>query len=188
MLQLSRTAEDDTSFIDLISQAIQALAYQHMPEEIYITRIDTWFGHKWLGFAGKMLGALGVSNTSNLVIPPFEPNRVSEQMYFCHPTDSLLYEQADSPVQLHIEQSSTDNFNRRIGRFSRSCLFVWYSSSTATLDRASLMVYHIQDKNRTAWYLSFMKNSEWKLDMVKNISRENALLLFTDLATSVADI
>ncbi len=94
----------------------------------------------WLEFSGKRLGAFGVWR-SDVTLPPFHPNRITFERHFARECDRYVETAAASA--LHIQQSSADNFKRRVDTVSKSGTFVWYSGDTKSTGRGSLMVYVI---------------------------------------------
>src|SRR4051794_25287402 len=60
MFLLDPAADDDRDFIERISRLIAGAVAVHRPDEVWIHKIDHWFGHKWVRFSGKVLGGLGV--------------------------------------------------------------------------------------------------------------------------------
>ena len=51
-------------FLALVSGIASAMIQEIRPADVFVTRIDHWFDHKWFGFSGKMLGALGTAITA----------------------------------------------------------------------------------------------------------------------------
>lgn len=136
MIELKPTQADDPEFVGLASQALNRLVQLHCPQEVYAIQIDHWFDHMWHHFSGKMIGALGLWR-STLTVPPFDPGRVVSQSHFRADRSTGTYE-ADVIKPLHLDQSSGHSTHRFIRQVSSSGLFLWYSSETVKLDRASL--------------------------------------------------
>jgi hypothetical protein len=109
------------------------------PKSVFIVKIDSWFGPRWLSFSCKVMGAFGVSYLDDLVIPPFVPRRVMSQRSYERAGDHLVEVHGATP--LHIRQSSEANLRRRLkGRHPHAALF-WWSGNTRSTGRGALMVY-----------------------------------------------
>ena len=171
MIEIIATEDDDPKFVELASRILNGAVNSSTPAEIYIVRIDGWFDHKWEFFAAVIGLQLGVWRWDSLRLPPFNPNRVKEQRYFrLNEQGNSGYSLQDAPA-LHINQSSSDNLKKRLNDIVDSALFFWYGSGTNKFDRSSMMVYSIQGQQESAWYASFLKNIEWKVNKTKGISR-----------------
>ena len=165
---ITLTDSDDPRFIALASQLLDSAVTANLPEEIYVVRIDQWFDAKWLNFSGKVLGAVGVSN-SRTTVPPFHPHRVVAESHFSVASDSAAFV-ATAAQPLHISQSSDQNLTRSIARVSSSAIFFWYSGSTLDLDRGSTMLYRTNQDEVFSWYASFHRSPTWRLDRHRGIS------------------
>jgi len=165
MIPLADTDDDD--FLAISERLLVSEIGAYTPLEVYLVKIDGWFDTKWLGFSGKVLGALGVWNTPS-TIPPFHPNRVVSEMHFKH-TKSEAYERSATQA-LHILQPSASNIQRTVRGISESAVFLWYSSGTASQDRGSTMLYGTKDGCVYGWYASFHRRSKWVLDRHRGIS------------------
>jgi len=169
MIDLKPTKTDDRNFVELVSQLLSSLIRLNQPEEVYVVNVDHWFDHKWQYFSGKTLGALGVWN-SRLTVPPFDPGRVIRELHFRFDSATNSYRE-DTRKPLHVNQWSTHNLQRFIKDVSASGVFIWYSSDTEKVDRASLMVYVVNSEGLFPWYASLVKRDGWKLNKVRGISR-----------------
>ena len=69
MFFAQRTASDAEEFMQYLERIVN-LAVAGWPSVLYLVRVNNWFGEKWLGFAGKMLGSFGVSYREDLRVPP----------------------------------------------------------------------------------------------------------------------
>lgn len=157
---------NDPEFLNIISGIIQGVADVHHPGNIVVIRINNWFGSKWLGFSGKMLGALGVW-TRDLVIPPFVPNRVQSICTFQRLKENPQYQKSNFTPQVHTRQTSSDNFQRKL---KRNQTYFWYSANSKQNRQGSLMAYVAGDDSHWPWYLGFEKSTEWKIKETKGIS------------------
>ena len=166
---IEATDNDDKDFIEIVSNMLRISVGLCQPKDVFIIKIDHWFNHKWLEFAGKTLGATGVWY-EELRVPPFVPDRVIEQTYFQKTANG--YEQSDAK-DLHIYQSGDANLRRKIREVSESANFVWFSSETANNSQASLMFYVVSEEFQNGWYVSFVKKTDWQINKTKNISRNS---------------
>lgn len=171
MIPLSRLEEDDPGFMDQVEWILHGCLSEYKPSEIYVTRIRDWFDYRWCYFSGKVLGALGVSNFSDLTLPPFVPKRVISQYHYdCVSPDLELYEQTDAQP-LHIQQDSSANFQRFIRRTTNDGTLFWISSGSANSRRGSMMVYHVMPDLKFGWHVTFMKKAKWQIEKVTFISK-----------------
>src|ERR1051325_1936947 len=79
MVPIAPLKNDDERFLALVSRIASITIRDVQPTDVFVTRIDHWFDHKWLGFSAKVLGALGVHKRDRLTLPPFTPGRVASQ-------------------------------------------------------------------------------------------------------------
>src|SRR4051794_12954234 len=100
MIDLGTAPDDDRGFIELISRLIAGAATTHRPLDLLIYKIDNWFDHKWLGFSGQTLGALGVW-ARPLTLPPFVPNRVIRGWHYQREEVGGGYRELGSPPDVH---------------------------------------------------------------------------------------
>lgn len=175
---------DDPAFLALVDRIVTGLITGGRPEEVYLIRIDNWFDHKWLTFSG--IGRVNFQHPSprhpgvaldefradRVTFPPFNPNRVRSQIYFCRTTKNYYEEQAPARLVHRPErQHSARNLNHRVADFSDSAVFIWYSSETANNRRGSVMAYSVHVNDVSTWFASFSRDGEWRLDRVKGANR-----------------
>jgi hypothetical protein len=172
--------DDDPAFLNCVDRVIAALIKRHAPEELYLVRIANWFDYKWLRFSGigrvpfnglSIHTALDEFKQEQLTFPPFTPNRVVTQHYFGRGRGGQFYEQP--PIRLVHRTTrghSARNLHRRVADFSRSAVFVWFSSNSAANRQGSVMAYSAVEANVTAWYAAFLLDRTWRLGRVKGIS------------------
>ncbi|HEY4270366.1 MAG TPA: hypothetical protein VGM65_00005 [Candidatus Udaeobacter sp.] len=172
---ITRTADDDSEFVDIASRILKASVQLYHSAEVYVVHIDNWFDVKWRGFSGKILGALGVWKRE-LTVPPFRPNRVLSQEHFSRDAASGDYI-ATNAASLHRDQVSFQNLNRDIRHLSGSALFFWYSGGSVQTGRGSIMLYRIEDAETSSWYASYQRSPDWKLLHTQQISRAELLRL-----------
>ena len=177
---------DDPAFLACLDQIISGVIARSRPEEVYIIRIDNWFGHKWLTFSGigrvhfddsGLLGrdvALGEFHADRVTFPPFNPKRVRSQVYFCSTTKGYYEEQAPARlIHRPKRQHSSQNLDHRVVDFSDAGVFIWFSSETAGNSRGSVMAYSVNGTDVSTWFASFSRDDKWRINRVKGISRND---------------
>src|SRR5215204_4235594 len=115
---------DDPAFLATVDRIIAECVRREAPQEVRVVHIDHWFGTKWLGFSGKgRVGffygcvtpdtALDEFRREKLTFPPFAPNRVVAEYYFCR-TGPVVYEEQAPPQRVHcrLRRRSAENLNR----------------------------------------------------------------------------
>ncbi len=194
---LPRTAlepRDDPAFLAVVDQIIAALARRDRPDEVYLVPIDNWFDHKWLGYSGSgvvafpqgypwVLVAKEEHRQDRLTFPPFAPNRVVAQYLFCRVAEGAYEEHAPARlIHRRQRQRSAMNLHRRVADFTRSGLFVWYSSGSAANRRGSVLVYSAYEGAVVGWYAGFSDRRGWRVDRVEGIDRDTVVSLATGTA------
>jgi hypothetical protein len=160
MLELEADAGDDPSFLDIAGRLIAGAAVENGFGVLVAVHIDHWFGDRWLGFCGKLLGAAGVRNrrlTDELTPPPFHPHRVRSARAY-ELTESGRFEFWEDVRSLHDFRSSEANVLRTL-RGGR--LYGWYTGDTVASDKAAVMAYLVGRKWNAAWYVGFDKARGW---------------------------
>jgi hypothetical protein len=169
--------DDDTAFLNCVDRIIAALIERHAPEEFYLVRIANWFDHKRLRFSGigrvpyqglSIRTALDEFSQERLTFPPFTPNRVGTQHYFNSDHDGRYHEQP--PVRLVHRSArghSARNLHCRVADFSRSAVFVWFSSNSAANRQGGVMAYSTFSGQVTAWYAALGFDRTSRLGRVK---------------------
>jgi hypothetical protein len=173
VIKLLPNDNDNLEFIQIVQSILDGFIQSHTPKEIYIIKIDNWFDFKWRSFAGKILGIAGV-RSKELIVPPFNPNRVLEQSHFQKFGET--YEKQDAPA-IHFYQPSEENLSRKLRYYSDSSMFFWFSGNTQNTFRGSIMIYQIEDERESSWYISFLKKEKWQIYKTGGISRNEVLAL-----------
>lgn len=149
---------------------IQNVVTQRSPAKLFVVRIDNWFGENWLGFGGKVMGAVGVHPTE-LTVPPFKPSRVVSQRVFAR-AESGSYAEVDSVERLHRDIPSEENLRRTLRAITESGVFVWFSGNSQANGRGSVLVYDSTEAEPFAWYAGIARSEDWRIASQKGISRE----------------
>lgn len=162
MIDLGTDPDDDRGFIELISRLTAGAAVTHRPFDLLIYKINNWFDHKWLGFSGKTLGALGVWAWP-LTLPPFVSNRVIRGWYYQRDEVGGGYSEKASPPDVHHKGWSAQNLHRRCEEIVPASALLWFSGNSATNGRGSLMAYiPVAYQELWPWYIAFTRDGEWK--------------------------
>jgi hypothetical protein len=169
MLKLEASAVDDPAFLDLASRLIAGAARVNGFTALVVAHIDHWFGPRWLGFRGKLLGAAGVRShrlTGTLAPPPFHPHRVRSVREYPL-AESGAFECRGDVRWLHGFRTSQANIDRHMwqGQF-----YAWYSGDTAGTGKGVVMAYPIHRKWSAAWYVGFDRVPEWHLSQTVAIA------------------
>ncbi len=169
MLSIPAAESDDPKFVDLVMRLLNNAIRCYKPRQLYLIHIDNWFDHNWKGYAGRRGYCCNVW-LDPLRPPPFAPGRVkSEFVYAVSAAEPFEFDRIKAPA-LHVSQSSPDNMHRRLEDISPATLYCWYSGNTIKNDRASLMVYYVQDELNIGWYVTFIRRTDWKLGLTKGVS------------------
>jgi hypothetical protein len=174
---------DDDKFLTAVSSLIATLVAERCPNDLYVTRINKWFDHKWLGYSGvgraEFKGYAPIDTfldpiwQDKLTFPPFNPNQISQQKYWRRRDDGT-YGGVGDPKWIHKWklQSSANNLNNRVVEFSDSGLFVWFTSNTEPNKYGSVMIYQVDGKDVSGWYASFRQENDWIVDKTKGIDKK----------------
>lgn len=136
---------------ELASAIIGAIA-AYEPSRVHVAHVRDWFGPNWLGFKGKVLGALGIASGPGgpLVIPPFVPNRIEGAFWFDRV--SGRWAPAERPP-LNVATGGEANTRRYFERIAGlNAMAVWIGDDGH--GRQAVMVYASVDGGPIAWYAS----------------------------------
>ena len=155
---------DAIEFVTAVNQVVEGLFCQSKPKSLILVQIDNWFGPRWLGFSGKVMGTFGVS-LGTLTIPPFVPNRVLSQRKFSAPN----YEEGNSGKPLHKTMTSTVAMGRKAAEVAPGQILVWYSGNSDNAGRGSLMAYIPEGDSYRSWYAQWVRSKFWQLAQTKGV-------------------
>jgi len=163
---------DDAEYIQLVSDISNGLLVQSKVAGVFTVKIRDWFGPKWLGFAGKVMGALGVHQRLTVSLPPFHPNRVlSQRFYSWHPEEGQ-YVKAWPPVHLHVYQESSRNLKRYLKNHVESGALIWFTSGSKDSGNGALMVYLRKQDTTAIFYIGMTRGKNgwsYRNEMVSDI-------------------
>ena len=174
-MRIEITTDDNERFIEIVREVVEAIVRRDSPGSLRVIRIDNWFGEKWRGFAGKMLGALGVGR-GRLRIPPFVPSRVDSESLWTR-RDSAYAPDFDFDL-LHKRIPSEENLRRYFDQHCPETVAVWFSSKSASNGRGSIMVYSNVGMKRTiSWYVELTTTKNWEFSVANGITTSEFLKL-----------
>lgn len=210
-LRVPRSEQDDPEFIAMVSRLLGAVVARNRPEDVYVVELDKWFGPGWLRWPAGWGSLLRVRWFDSLIIPSFNPNRVRGQLQYRRASLNPLEYVEEPPTRLHLPYAAHPQTRWRLTRgLTQSGVFLWFSSMTRQLDRASVMAYEIRQRaakhhrprpvqrkphllrtyrarleNERYWHLDFLKAGQWKLTSAHGIRPRQALQLMGSLAAEV---
>lgn len=181
---ISMQQGDSPEFIGKARAIAIGVAQDYEPARLYVIRIDNWFGPRWMHFAGKAIGLVGI-HKARLHVPPFVPHRVVAERVFAGPD----FDETVATAPLHIEIPSKIALQRRIADIDKEAAFVWFSGESEAQKRGSVMVYLPDAFDPTAprrgslnhrgmlglsgaFYVGFSQREiSWEPTMLRGISR-----------------
>lgn len=168
-LQIPAADDDSPEYLDIVRRTVHGLVGDSTPQDIWLVRVDNWFGKNWCAFVGKVLGAFGVARRDRLVVPPFVPARIEHVQYLRAVVGGFRSE--SSAPELHREQSSDANERRLIDEMTDDGLLVWYAGRSAKNRRASIMVYRVRSEEQWGWHIELQERSgRWRVSSVAGVS------------------
>jgi hypothetical protein len=169
-IELIETETDDPHFVALVNSFISHYADSGHPKIVKVIHIDSWFGERWLGFAGKFRGIAGIRNRSlytRLPAPPFIPSRVISAYDF-----HLNHDESYTRYVGEFRTIHTYKNGGVVWHLHRPGLYCWYSGNTVSNTTASLMIYEVTREGNNAWYVSFDMRGKWDFTKCRNVSPE----------------
>jgi hypothetical protein len=168
LITLHASESDDPRFVETVGSVLNGAVAQVQPSSVYVVRIDNWFGPKWLGFSGKVLGAIGVSKVL-VTLPPFVPARVMAQAHYTRDADSSGYV-ATAARPLHIHQPSGANLQRRTDLVASGNAVFWISGNSQPNGRGCVMAHLPSEGGIWPWYVGFARESTWRIAELRGIT------------------
>lgn len=171
------TSTDDAKFISRVDATVRGILELYQPSKVRLIAVDNWFGARWLGFSGKILGAAGLRRgTKRPTPPPFVPNRITSEMQWARqPSGEYLSTPIGDP--LHLNQSAQSNTRRFLTEVLPETAVLWFTSNTPTNQRGALMAYIPSDEHYLGWYVGLDGNAEWGISQSKGISHDDFMKL-----------
>lgn len=165
-------------FLALVDQLIVATIREYNISHVCAIKINNWFDHKWLDYAGK--GQSGKSPRAvasedpmlesqlrtQTVVPPFKPKRVLNEHFFST-------RETGHPVfgkSVHDWEPSEGNAANRMTYYSDNGLFVWYTSNTQANQQGAVMAYRVQNKKVYTWFATIENRGSWRITKAKGVA------------------
>jgi hypothetical protein len=182
MLELHNDHADDGRFLSLAEEIVAGAVVTHRPLEAYVFKIDHWFDHKWLGFSGKFLGAIG-SWQKRLTVPPFVASRILAQRYWVRDSEGG-YEAAEGRRDVHHVGPAEKNLLRTVKCVAPEAALFWYSGDTTETGRGSIMGYVPVGEDHWVWYVACERRDDWRVPRRKGI-HEYEVRMFREAGAGV---
>lgn len=159
--------DDAHDFVALVEQSVNGILRLNAPASLVVIKVDNWFGPKWLGFSGKLLGAVGVWH-KKLTIPPFVPNRIVSERQFVAPT----YVETAMRQPIHRNIASRDALRRRVSEVAPGVTLVWFSGDSNKSGRGSVMAYVPIGGSYWPLYVGYIKRESWSIEKTIGIDQQ----------------
>lgn len=160
---------DDPDFLLCATELVHGIVEGMAPPRYQTFRIDNWFGPKWLGFCGKLVGAVGVANFREVVVPPFVQHRLTAQSLFVREDDGKYSHQGDG-TQIHNIGTSESNFKNYARDAAPDTTLFWISGNSIPNRRGSIMSYMPGPESYWLFYVEFQnKDGNWSISQHKQM-------------------
>jgi hypothetical protein len=162
--------DDDPGFIACVERVTAASVVRFRSELACLVRVRGWFAHRWLPPADD-----------HLAFPPFTRDRVAEERHWARRSDGAYVPTPTvTPVHNSRPHRNANDRRRRALAFTRSGLFVWYSSGTLHARRGSVMSYVVHDGRALPWFASLVPGEPaWRAKVVKGLGVTDVADLLT---------
>ncbi|MGC2821090.1 MAG: hypothetical protein WA198_15470 [Candidatus Sulfotelmatobacter sp.] len=174
-MRITPEIDDAPDFVRQVEQVVNGIVRLHAPETLVLIKIDNYFGSKWLGFSGKVLGALGIwhnpsyNPASKVRIPPFVPNRVVSKRRFSGPA----YREIDSGKPIHQRIRGGKALRRMAAAESPQSALIWYSGESEATGRGAVMAYVPAVDSYWLWYAAFETGKSWSVTETLDIKGDD---------------
>jgi hypothetical protein len=166
-MYIQRLDGDSPEFMAEVHACIDGVLVVNKPAELIVINIDNWFGQRWLHFAGKALGAVGVwKENERLTVPPFVPRRVRSESRFVR----TGYERVVASNPIHIPAKSERALHRTLSQIAPGASLIWYSGGSQRSGRGSIMAYLYSEESYWTWYVELAKSKMWGVSTAKGIT------------------
>ena len=182
---VERGSSDAVGFVEGVDRLVAGLVFRYRPGLACIVRVRRWFDHRWLKFSGKgrvlfdppWRSHVGIAledfHQEQLTFPPFTPARVASEQHWARQSDGD-YVRTTGTFAIHrrAREHSSWNLQRRVADLCDTALFVWFSSTSASDRRGSMLVYIVNDGRTLPWFASMTDDgARWSLGEVKGLGR-----------------
>jgi hypothetical protein len=170
MIELVPSEYEDAAFLSLAQRIVNGAVAALQVREVYLVQTDNWFDHKWLGWRSRWKER----QLKELCVPTFTPNRIISEKHFRYDANRSRWNPAAHDKPLHVLRSWRTSNRMPLDRLAKSAAFIWYSGNTVTNKAGSLMLY-LSGAEGYAWYASFRKADNWKVEDEFRITRRELL-------------
>jgi hypothetical protein len=174
-MHIAPQADDAPEFVNLVEYAVNGILRRYSPATLILIKIDNWFGSRWLGFAGKIMGLAGLTmninkhRTADINIPPFVPERVVLQRRFIAPQ----FDEVAAGELIHKRMRTTEALKRKAAHAAPGIAFVWYSGNSKENGRGSLMSYLPLDSAYWSWFVDLKRSNPWRVTEIRGIKADD---------------
>ncbi len=172
MIQLTADDSDASGYIEEVQAAIRGATAVHGTSEVYVIKINNWFGPRWLGFSHKHAGLAGVHLQESFVVPGFVPARVLSETALLRDA-SGDYTEAELRQPIHIDQMGSMNRYRQVATTFPDGILFWWTGCSKKNQKGALMCYHPKMDGHEGWYVGFSSNGSWHVSETAGISLES---------------
>jgi hypothetical protein len=171
-VRITPDIDDAPDFVRQVEQVANGVIRRQAPDTLVLIKIDNFFGSKWLGFSGKVLGAVGVWHNpsyhpaNNVRIPPFVPNRVVSQRRVSGPA------YGESMVASRSIRGGTALKRMAATEAPKSAL-VWYSGESESTGRGAVMAYVPAGDSYWLWYAASETGESWSVTETLDVKRDD---------------
>jgi hypothetical protein len=189
-MRITPEIDDAPDFIRQVERVANGIVRLHVPETLLLIKIDNYFGSKWLGFSGKVLGALGIWHNpsyypaAKVRIPPFVTNRVVSQRRFSSPA----YREIDSGKPIHQRIRGGKALGRMAATESPQSALVWYSGKSEATGRGAVMAYVPAGDSYWLWYAALETGESWSVTETLDIKRDDLASLMEQGSDAIQSI
>ena len=167
-----RTPSDDDAFASRVDAACRGVQRFYRPAKLRLVHVDNWFGPRWLGFSGKVLGLAGMNKgTENPTPPPFVPSRIVPEQLWSRDAEGC-YRPAPITSDLHVAQDGEANTRRHLAEIAPNVALLWFSANTVTNQRGAIMAYIPSGDFYLGWYVGLGADIDWGVSETKQTSRD----------------
>lgn len=164
--------DDAPPLVEYANGLLAGLAASCSAGRVLVSRVEGWFDDKWLGFAGKTLGAVGAHDEEPRV-PPFVANRLVSTALWIRRGSGWTQDDAGAGEIYHHGWSAENLIeNRRFDRVAPDTTGVWISTGSALDRRGAVLVYASHDGEVSPFYAGFEIEDEVRVRRLKGISEE----------------
>jgi hypothetical protein len=163
---------DDVAFISRVDATCCGIQLLFQPKALRLVHVDNWFGPRWLGFSGKILGIAGLrKGTEQPTPPPFVPNRIISEQQWDRQIDGRFHSVPITSA-LHVVQGGEANTRRSMAQAAPETALVWFSANTVVNRRGAIMAYIPSEDRYMGWYVGLGEKDGWRVTEANGISRD----------------